>query len=291
MIIDFRVRPPLGSFTRLSIYTNKWLKGLFAFHGDPPASAQQESIELLREEMKRAGIAKAVVWGRAVADPGESTDDGDVAAIVAAHPDMFAAGFGGVFVRDNSEAAISDAVAAVEHALTKLRLRGITLEPTFDQKGLAHPNDARFYPVYERCAQLGGILALTVSRGSGKDQDLSHSNPVHVDRVARAFPTLPIVVSHAFWPFVEESCGLAFRRDNVYLLPDMYGVGMPGHLGWVELANTVAPEKILFGSAYPIVGVEELVAGYLRLPFQTERIREMVMGGNAARLLKLNAPS
>ncbi|QHE89314.1 amidohydrolase family protein [Hydrogenophaga sp. BPS33] len=288
MIIDFRVRPPLGSFTKLSIYTNKWLKGLFAFHGEAPRSAQSESMELFREELQRAGVVKTVVWGRAVSDPAESTSNDDVAAIVAAHPDTFAAGLGGIFVRDNSQAAIDEAVKAVDHAITTLGMRGITLEPTFDQHGLAHPNDERFYPVYQRCAELGGILGLTVSRGSGKDQDLSHSNPVHVDRVARSFPTLPIVVSHAFWPFVEESCGLAFRRDNVYLVPDMYGVGMPGHLGWVELANTVSPEKILFASAYPIVGVEELVAGYLRLPFRNDTIRDMVMGGNAARLLGIS---
>lgn len=242
-------------------------------------------MDLLRSEMQRAGVVKAVVWGRTVDDAKESTTNDDVAAIVKEHADIFPAGFAGIYVRDASEASIRQSVKDVEYALATLKLRGITLEPTFDQKGLAYADAERFYPAYERCAQLGGVLALTISRGSGSAQDLSHSDPVHVDRVARSFPNLPIVISHAFWPFVLESCGLAFRRDNVYLLPDMYGVGMPGHLGWVELANTVSPEKVLFGSAYPIVGINELVAGYLALPFKNDTVREMVMYKNAERLL------
>jgi predicted TIM-barrel fold metal-dependent hydrolase len=97
-----------------------------------------------------------------------------------------------------------------------------------------------------------------------------------------------MVVSHAFWPHALASCGLAFRREHVYLLPDMYGVGMPGHTAWVELANTVSPDKVLFGSAYPIIDIPSLVRGYLSLPYRTEEIRNMVMYGNAARLLGID---
>ena len=164
-------------------------------------------------------------------------------------------------------------------------LRGITIEPRLGMKPAGSPDQERLYPIYERCEQLGGVLGLTISRGSGHDQDLSHCDPVHVDRIARTFPKLRIVVSHAFWPWTVESCGLAFRREHVYLLPDMYGVGMPGHTAWVELANTVSPDKILFGSAYPIIGIPELVRGYRGLPYRNDEIRDMVMYRNAARLL------
>ena len=173
----------------------------------------------------------------------------------------------------------------LDRALTHLHLGGITIEPMFGMKPAGHPDQERLYPIYARCQELGGILGLTISRGSGHDQDLSYCGPVHVDRIAGAFPELKIVVSHAFWPYALESCGVAFRRQHVYLLPDMYSVGMPGHLAWVELANTVSPEKVLFGSAFPIVDIPALVRGYLALPFRSDDIREMVMYKNAARLL------
>lgn len=289
MILDFRVRPPLKSFARLSIYTNTWLKGLFDFHGGTPESARERSMTKLRSEMTQCGVTHAVVWGRAVHDPGESTTNEDVAAVVKEHNDVFVAGLGGICLRGDTGAAVAQAVADVDRAITTLGLKGITMEPMFGMKPVAHPNEEKFYPVYERCQQLGGILGLTICRGSGHDQDLSHSDPVHVDRVARAFPKLNIVVSHSFWPWVNESCGVAFRRDNVYLVPDMYGVGMPGHMAWVELVNTVAPHKVIFGSAYPIIGIKELVAGYLALPYNSAEVREMVMYKNAARLLGLPA--
>lgn len=291
MIIDFRVRPPVGSFTQLSIYTNSWLKGLFDFHGGAPVSAKERSMAMLRAEMQRSNVVKAVVWGRAVDDPRESTSNDDVAMIVNENSDVFAAGLGGICVRGQSREAIAESVAEVDRAIGTLNLRGITLEPMFGMKPVGHANEERLYPIYERCEQLGGILGLTICRGSGADQDLGHSDPVHVDRVARTFPKLRIVVSHAFWPWTNESCGLAFRRDNVYLLPDMYGVGMPGHMAWVELVNTVAPQKVLFGSAYPIIGINELVAGYLSLPYRSDDVRNMVMYGNAARLLGLDSSS
>jgi|ERR1043166_3306768 predicted TIM-barrel fold metal-dependent hydrolase len=287
MFIDFRVRPPLKSFTRLSIYTNTWLKGLFDFHGGTPESARERSLAKLRSEMAQCGVKRAVVWGRAVDDPRESTNNDDVAAIVRENSDVFVAGLGGICVRGSGEEPIAQAVAETERSISVLGLKGITMEPMFGMKPVAHPNEERFYPIYERCEQLGGILGLTVCRGSGDTQDLDHSDPAHVDRLARTFPRLTIVVSHAFWPWVEKSCGLAFRRDNVYLHPDMYGVGMPGHTAWVELANTVAPHKLIFGSAYPIIGIRELVAGYLALPFKSEQVRRMVMHDNAARLLGL----
>ena len=285
MIIDFRVRPPLASFQRLSIYTNTWLKGLFDFHGGSPASAREKSMPLMREEMTRAGVVKAVVWGRTVDDPAESSTNDDVAAIVSQHPDVFPAGLAGICVRGSAQEAIAEAGAEVERAITKLGLRGITIEPMFGMKPAGPPDQERLFPIYERCEELGGILGLTICRGSGHDQDLSYSDPVHVDRIARAFPTLRIVVSHAFWPYAAESCGLAFRREHVYLLPDMYGVGMPGHMAWVELANTVSPDKVLFGSAYPVIDIPSLVRGYLALPYRNEAVRDAVMYKNAARLL------
>lgn len=234
----------------------------------------------LLQEMHESGVTHGVIWSRATADPTESTPNEDIAAIVKEHPGLFS-GLGGVCVRGD----VAAAVAEVDRAIQELGLKGITVEPGFHQPPL-YADDAKLYPVYQRCQELGGILAFTVSGLLGPD--LSYANPEAVDRVAADFPGLKIVISHACWPWVTQGCGVAFRRPNVYLLPDVYGVGMPGHLQWVEAANLYLQSRMLFGSAFPVLGVKQMVEGYQQLPYK-EGVKESVLYHNAAKLLGLAA--
>ena len=112
----------------------------------------------------------------------------------------------------------------------------------------------------------------------------SYSDPALVDRVAANFPRLKIVVGHSFWPWVAQAIGMAYRRPNVFLMPDFYGIACAGHRQWVEAANTLLADQILFGSCYPLAGIGPMVDGYRRLGFSDEAL-QCVMGGNAARLL------
>ena len=278
MIIDFRVRPPVTSFLNLQIFTVRMGAFATAMGQTLPPSARQHSLPALLQEMEVSGITHGVIWGRAVTDPEASTTNEDVAAVVAEHAGLFT-GFGAVCIRDTTTAA----VAEVDNAVNDLGLKGIVVEPGFHVPPL-YADDPKLYPVYQHCQELGVLLAFTVSGLVGSD--LSYCNPTAVDRVAADFPNLPIIVSHACWPWVTEGCGLAFRRQNVYLLPDVYGLGMPGYLHWVEAANTYLGDRMLFGSAFPILGVPHMVQGYRELPYR-EGIREKVMYENAAKLLGL----
>ena len=40
-------------------------------------------------------------------------------------------------------------------------------------------------------------------------------------KVAKAFPDLPLVVYHGYWPNVQQAIGLAFLHENVHLVPDV----------------------------------------------------------------------
>ncbi len=247
-----------------------------------PRGATERSMPVFLEEMKQAGVVHAVIWGRAVSDPKESTANEDVAALVREHPGLFS-GLGGIRIPGAGD--ISRTVDDVEQILTEFKLKGITIEPGFSMTPTRGADDSRLYPVYERCAKLGGILAFTISVRAG--EDMTYSNPVAVDRVAGDFPTLPIVVSHAFWPWIDQSIGLLFRRPNVSLLPDQYGPTMPGHLRWVEAANTALSDRFLFGSAYPSsLDPKGMVEAYSKLPYR-EDVKRKVLYHNAARLLRI----
>lgn len=281
MVIDFRVRPPVKSFLGLSIYTQiEWVEKLVAapLVGSLAPSAREGSLPKLMAELEECQVTHSVVWGRAVPDPKESTTNEDIAAIVAENNGLFS-GLGGVCVGQD----IGAAVAEVDTALGKLGLKGITLEPGFHEPPL-YADDPKFYPIYQRCQDLGGILATTMSALLGPD--LSHSNPQAIAHIAADFPQLKIVVSHSFWPWVAESCGITFRHPNIYLLPDAYGIGMPGYLQWVEAANTYLQDRLLFGSAFPVLGVKQALQGYQKLPYK-EGVLEKVLYTNAARLLGL----
>jgi len=288
MIIDFRVRPPVGTFTSLSIFPkpeDTHTKS-FGWHSPLPPSIRERSMPKLLEEMKGSGVQHAVLWGRGVTHrPEESTTAQDVADVLKDYPDVFVAGFAGIGCP--VAGGIDVWVREVETAITKLGLRGITVDAQF-----SHPqvraDDARLYPIYQRCHELGGILALTMSRGNGPNEHVGMSHPESVDRIARDFPKMKVVVSHGFWPWVLEGLGVAFRLENLYICPDVYGTGSPGYLEWVQAANTFMEDRILFGSAYPRMGIPACVESYLKLPFRNDEVREKVMYKNTARLLGLD---
>jgi predicted TIM-barrel fold metal-dependent hydrolase len=281
MVIDFRIRPPLKSFRQMSIYTEtEWVEGLFGFCGALPPSARKRSMTMLRKELAQAEITHGVLWGRVVADPKQSVDSQDVADIVREENGFFS-GFGGICLQN----APSDNVKEVERVLVDLKLRGITLEPGFGPP-LIKADDRRLYPVYERCQELGGILAMTVSGVAGAD--ISYSHPSTVDRIAGDFPDLKIVVSHACWPWTTLACGVAHHRPNLYLMPDLYGMNAPGYMHYVEAANSFLGDRMLFATAYPLSDVVATVEAYKQLPFK-EGVLEKFLYGNAARLLGLEA--
>jgi uncharacterized protein len=283
MVIDFRVRPPVKSFLGLSIYTQiDWVENLVAgpLFGSLAPSAKERSLPKLMAELEECQVTHGVVWGRAVPNPEESTSNEDIAAIVAENNGLFS-GLGGVCVGQDIGAAVAD----VDTALGKLGLKGITVEPGFHEPPL-YADNPKFYPIYQRCQDLGGIVVFTMSALLGPD--LSYSDPQAVSHVAADFPQLNIVVSHAFWPWAAQSCGAAFRYPNLYLLPDVYGIGMPGYLHWVEAANTFLQDRLLFGSAFPVLGVKQALEGYQKLPYK-DGVLEKVLYKNAARLLGLSA--
>lgn len=284
MVIDFRVRPPTRTFPNLTIFRPELggaaMVGPWA--GPAPQSQVEKSMPLFLDELKEAGVVHAVVWGRAVSNAAESTPNDDVAAVVGEHPKLFS-GLAGI--KAPREGQIRSTMEELERALVKLKLRGITIEPGFSFSQTEGADDARLYPIYERCAELGAIVAYTISVRAGPS--IRFSNPRAVDKVAGDFPDLKIVVGHAFWPWVNQSCGVAFRRDNVYLLPDFYGVRMPGHTGWVEAANSHLSDRIIFGSAYPVVDPRVLVKEYQKLGYK-DGVLEKVLYKNAQALLGLD---
>jgi uncharacterized protein len=173
------------------------------------------------------------------------------------------------------------ALAEAERAIRTLGLAGIDLEPGFGEPARL-ADDPVYFPVYELCSRLGVPVFLMTGPTT---PNLRFNDPAPVAAVARAFPQLPIVCYHGFWPNVQQALGLAFRYPNVFLVPDMY-LFVAGSSAYVEAANGFLGDQLLFGSSYPFRPITQSIEDFQTLGFRDELI-ERLFYGNAAKLFGL----
>jgi len=233
---------------------------------------RSKTIEAFVEEVREVGITASVVVGRDT--PGLTISNDVILEITAPYKELI-----GIASVDPQK---QNALAELERAVKQLGFAGINIEPGFGNPPLK-ADDPVIFPIYEACEQLG----IPVFLMSGPTTpDLEYANPAAVGRLARAFPTLSIVCYHGYYPYVSEMIGVAFRYENVYVVPDMY-IFLPGGSLYVEAANGFMRNQLLFGSSYPFRAMGQTVDDYLQLGL-SETVLDGVLFENAKRVLKLD---
>ena len=288
MVIDFRVRPPFRGFLNMGIFT-KWANpetdprkmGAFGMGRDPVPSCEQKSLDLWKAEMDEAQIEKCVVMGRKTKGTGIKAGNvlaEDLYDLANMFPDRVIP-FAGI---DPTEA---DAYKEVEYAATKLGFKGISIDPGWCEPCM-YAEDERIMPVYETASSLGLIVSITCSAVVGPD--LTYSDPVTIQHVAKKFPDLKITVAHAAWPNVEKMLGVAMTCPNIYLIPDVYFYtdNMPFADGYVTAANGYMKYRTLFASTYPVGGFKQSIEKWSSKGLTEESLR-LTLHDNAADLLGL----
>ena len=280
-VIDMRSRPSfLHDFYGKTPGTKdfevvKWLSARVGSK-DPEHFTKAKDIPGFVREAKAAGIATSVVVGRDT--PGIKHSNDEIATVVGGRKELVAMGS-----IDPHRWGIKAAVQEVERAVKELGVKGINVEPGFGSPP-RNCDDPMLFPIYDACDQLG----VPVSIMSGPTApSLDMVNPSAVGHVARAFPNLSIICYHGFYPYVNEIIGVAFRYENVVIVPDMY-IFQPGGNLYVEAANGCMKDQILFGSSYPFRAMKQSVVDYRELGFK-DSVIDNVMGLNARRVLKLGA--
>jgi uncharacterized protein len=280
-VIDMRCRPAyLHDFFgktpgSAGEATARWLNRRVGTRGDDAHFIRSRTQEGFLAEVRDAGVAHAVVVGRHT--PGQHLPNDTIHSIVNGHPELL--GIGAVDpVLQGQDAALAE----VERAVRELKLSGIDLEPGFGEPP-RHPDDPVYWPVYELATKLN-IPVFLMSGPTTPDPRFN--DPAHLARVARAFPSLPLVIYHGYWPNVQQAIGEAFLHENVFLVPDMY-LFQPGSNFYVEAANSFLADQLLFGSSYPFRPIGQSIDDFLALGFK-ESVLEKVLYGNAARLFGLD---
>ncbi len=282
MTIDMRLRPPLQSWKKTAQFTEgtKYYPTRFGF--PRPKSVTTQEVSDLLVEMDEAGIGWGVIMGRQSAPPHGIVPNDEIAECVARHPGQFI-GFAGIDLRD-----IAAGVAEMERT-AKLGFRGFSIEPGASFEPFMS-DDARLFPLYDRAQSLGLPMSITLSGylSSMAGHDTSFGSPTPVGKVARAFPNLKIVVSHAAWPNVMPMLEVAFLNENVYVSPDLYmnHIETPGAHEYIRAAKFYLADRLLFGTAYPSRPLKESVIEFRKWSLPSE-LEEKVLHGNAAALLNL----
>jgi len=276
-IVDMRSRPSFlhdfyGATPGTCEYeVAKWLNRRVGSKDDEHFKRSQ-TVDAFVEEVREVGITAAVVVGRDT--PALTISNDQILEITAPHKELI--GIGSV------DPQKQNAVAEIERAVKQLGLAGINIEPGFGNPALK-VDDPLIYPIYDACDQLG----IPVFLMSGPTTpSLEYANPAAVGRVARAFPNLAIVCYHGFYPYVSEMIGVAFRYENVYVVPDMY-IFLPGGSLYVEAANGFMRDQLMFGTSYPFRAMGQTVEDFMGLGLN-EQALDSVLFQNAKRLLQLD---
>ncbi len=282
MIIDARVRPPFKSLkdvlapvpgARPSARRSPLVSGY-----ERPRSMTERSVDLFLQEMDEAGVDKGVLVGRQAGHRVVSNDD--IAELRDQYPKRFPVAIAGIS-GDNGAAAVRE----VERTITKMGFNGIAVDPGWWVPPM-YVDDPRIWPVYEKCAELKGVLYLTCSLMQGPD--ISYAEPWRIQRVANAFPALQIVVVHGAFPYVSEMLGVMIANapvGNLWVLPDFFQSipGFPGAMDWVEAANHFLGDRILYASSYPVRPLKQGLEEFRRFPYRPEVLANL-LARNAADL-------
>lgn len=276
-VIDFRFRPNTPE-TISGIQNSKMFKGLC--ESIDFSKMKPQTVEEVVADLDQNGVEYAVITGRDCETTyGSKSNNDSVISFVKKFPKKFF-GFVGLDPHKGMKA-----IAELKASVCDLGMHGAAVDPYLAQ---IYAHDAKYYPLYAKCCELDIPMVFTTGPASlVPGAIIDHVAPRYIDFVARDFPELKIIISHGGYPWVNEAIIVAQRNRNVYIELSEYEFS-PMSEAYVQAANTMIGDKILFASAHPFVDFREAIKTYESLPIKPD-VKRKIMYDNAARLLGLAA--
>jgi hypothetical protein len=243
----------------IDAYNNVWQAGGTSDY----LTAESYTPEDMMRSMDAAGVDMAVGCSL-----GQMVDNSFIAETMRKYPSRII-GFGQV----NPRAA--DAVETINSCAKDLGLKGLKLHPTMH--GYHFADHGLLDPIFEAADKNKLVILVNAL-------DDPFCAPLSIEEIARNFPNTPVLIAHmgTIWN-VNEAILVAKRNPNIYL--ETSG----SQLIDVKLAyRGVGAGQIVMGTDWP--GSDfDLERAKIARAIPSASDREMVEGGNLARLLGLSA--
>jgi len=273
--IDFRLRPPYKSFGHTAFYDGAIEA---AKNGKKvPETVLKRSMELMIQEMDENNVEIGVAVARE-SNWGGSAKNSDLPGLLEDYPGRF---IGVPHIQFDPD---KDPIETIKKYVTDGPCSAIYMEPGFRfEKIQLHADDKRLYPIYEYLQK--NNIPLLLQYGGGVNT-VEYYTPSDVYHIADDFPELKVAITHGGWPQVMPFIQQAYAHKNVYLAPDVYFSGFPGSQDYITAANTILSDKIMFGSAYPLISLKETREKYDNVGVR-EDVLPKILYDNAAKFFGL----
>ncbi|MBI2170110.1 MAG: amidohydrolase family protein [Actinobacteria bacterium] len=164
------------------------------------------------------------------------------------------------------------------------RVTLIRVTPFLDQVPL---DDARYYPLYAACEELGLPVSINVGvPGPRAESDCQH--PRRLERVLVDFPELTVIGAHMGHPYESLLVTYMMKWDRLFLSNSAYLADYMDE-GLVRFMNSSRGRgRVLFASDHPVLPVGRALESARKLPLDEEAMAEF-LGNSAARVLGLGS--
>jgi predicted TIM-barrel fold metal-dependent hydrolase len=201
-------------------------------------------------------VQATLVWGFRSRAIGADVPNALVAEHVAQHSQNML----GIAAVDPPE---PDALERLQNVAAKGEFAGITISPA--GQGF-HPADTRAMAIYELCAQRGLPVFVDAGADYGPAAVLEFARPHLFDEVARAFPSLTLVLGEAGWPWVDETLALLAKHTRVYAeVGGLLGRSWDAYVTMVKAHQFGVGGKLLFGSDFPFSKPDDAIERLYRI--------------------------
>lgn len=283
MIIDYGSRPPVPEFTQSNSSHLQRYRSVYAASERAAEESGTDSFAEFLTAYDNVGAQHIVVKARDLETTfGWRISNEDVARFCRKNGPRFI-GFAGVDPHKGMAA-----VREFETAVREMGLRGLNLQ-CFEHK-LAI-NDKRLYPLYAKCVELDVPVNIHTSINFSTATLMEYGRPILLDEVMVHFPELRVCAAPPGFPWVHELIGVAWRHANVHIgliaiRPKYLDVPGSGYEPLLQYGRTVLQDRIIFGSAYPLMPIERTVREVEALPLD-ESVKRKWLYENAKKFLRV----